>query len=117
MDNLGVEGELRPTLPRRPGQDLAHPKWLPAVWAGRSPHRRQGRLHSGPDQEVLLDATLAEYMAAAIERCGAARKALTDCTLDVVGDAALHPLLFEALFEGQRVDFDGGESVGEAWRP
>ena len=64
----------------------------------------------------MLDATLAEYMAAAIERCGAASETLPDSALDVVGDAALHPLLFEALLERQRIHFDGGESLGEAWR-
>ena len=72
-------------------------------------------LRSGHDHEVLLDATLAEYMAAAIERCGAARQALADSALHIVGDAAIHPLLVEALFEGHRVDFDAGKSFGKAW--
>ena len=116
VDHLGVEGELRPTLTRRPGQDLAHPEWLPAVRAGRRPHRRPGHLRRGPHPEVLLDATLAEYMAAAIESCEEARQAAAYCTHDVVGDAALHQLLFETLLEGQRIHFDAGESLGEPRR-
>ena len=46
VDHLGVEGELRPTLPRRPGQDLALPGWLAAVRARRRARRRPGRLRS-----------------------------------------------------------------------
>ena len=116
VDHLCVECELRPTLPRRTGQDLAHPEWPPAGRAGRRPDRRPGCLGRETHQQVLLDATLVEYMTASIELCGTSRQALADCAEGVASDVAFHQLLFEALLEGHRVHFHAGQSLGEAWR-
>ena len=116
VDDRGVEGELRPTLPRRPRQDLAHPELLHARRARRRLHRRPRRLSSGAELEVLLDAALTEDVPAAIDRCRPSRQALADCALHVVGNATFHPLLFEALLEGHRIDFDGGQALWESRR-
>ena len=64
---------------------------------------------------MLFDAALAVNMVAPIERCGPMRKAAADCAANVSGNAAFHRLLVEAVFECHRVDFDAGQSVGEAW--
>ena len=62
---------------------------------------------------MLLDATLAEYMVAAIEPCRAARPVAAYCTEDVIGDATLHPVLFEALFECHRGDIAQASRLGK----
>ena len=103
-------------MPGLPLLNLADPEFLHAPRAWRRLHRRPWGLQLRPNREVLLNATLAKQVAAAIERGSSTSQPLADRALQLVRDAALHKLLVKPMVERLQVDLEAGQAFGKARR-